>query len=76
MLTSSSSLIEDRAAMADAIPAFLAWTRDWTTSDKGHFGLVSIYQISNNPQPSTLEMMKLRVSMVKKVARGGCEGGK
>lgn len=28
ILTSSSSLIDDRAAIADAIPAFLAWTRD------------------------------------------------
>lgn len=34
ILTSSSSLIDDRAAIADAIPAFLAWTRDWTTHDK------------------------------------------
>lgn len=28
ILTSSSSLIEDRAAMADVIPAFLAWMSD------------------------------------------------
>lgn len=70
ILTSSSSLIDDRAAIADAIPAFLAWTRDWTTwqiQRKKKISKVCV-QSQNNPQPSTLKNSSatIKVNIVKR----------